>query len=74
MFRALPRFGEIAVSSLGEGIGIAMRKLTCHRIITSLFGFIGFERALASIGISAEMITGAMSHKNLENVRVALIW
>jgi hypothetical protein len=50
-----------------------MRKLTSHRIITGLFGFIGLERALASIGIIAEMITGAAGHKGLKNARVAWI-
>jgi hypothetical protein len=69
----LPWFWEVCVGAFSDWIRIAVRELTSHRVIGSLFGLIGLERAFAPIGIVAEMIAGTTGHKDLETARVARI-
>jgi hypothetical protein len=73
VFRTQAGLGKVCVGAFGDGVWIAVRELSSHRVIGSLFRIIGLERTFAPIGIIAEMITGTVSHKDLENVRVARI-
>lgn len=59
MFGTLAGLGKIAVCSFDQRILVAMGKLACHRIVSSLLAFVGLERALMAVGITLKMITGA---------------
>jgi hypothetical protein len=56
-------FGEIAVRSFDQWMFVAVGKLAGHGVVSSLFAFVGFERALVAVGIVFEMITAAIWHE-----------
>jgi len=55
-------FWKIRVGAFHEGIGIAMRELASHGIVSGLFAFVGFEGTFSPVGIVAKMIAGTIRH------------
>jgi hypothetical protein len=63
VFGARTGFGEIAVRAFDQRMFVAVGKLARHRIVPSLFAFVGFERALVTVCIILKMITSAIRHE-----------
>src|ERR1700690_1481381 len=55
-------FGKIAVRAFDQRMLVAMGKLACHRVVSGLFAFVGFERTVVAVGIVLKMITNAIRH------------
>ena len=62
MLGAVARLGEIAVSAVLHGIGVAVAKLALQGVVTALAAFVWFLGALPTVGIVEQMIAGAFWH------------
>jgi hypothetical protein len=59
---AVAGFREIGIGTVHQGVGVTVRKLVFHGVITALAAFVWFLRTLPAVGIIEKMIAGAFRH------------